>query len=114
VCNGDVSSHVQPAVVQMPDCSIIIIKLTVMRRTRILFFLAVVSLFTATTAFINTKKEASGWFLLGDKKVGFSADHDVIRFGNWKDDVRQLKIRVTDGPLHMYDMKVYFDNGGVQ
>jgi hypothetical protein len=85
-----------------------------MRRTRFLFILAVVSLFTATTAFIHSKKETGTWHLLGDKKVGFSVDHDVIRFGNWKDDVRQVKIRVTDGPLHMYDMKIHFDNGGVQ
>jgi len=30
------------------------------------------------------------------------------------DDFRQLKLKVTDGPLKMYDMKVYFDNGSVQ
>jgi hypothetical protein len=54
------------------------------------------------------------WFLLGEKKVGFGVDHDVIRFSNWRDDVRQIQLRVSDGPLKMYDMKIYFDNGGVQ
>jgi len=53
-------------------------------------------------------------FFLGDKNVSFGADHDVINFGNWKDDVRQLKLKITDGPLKMYDMKIHFDNGTVQ
>ena len=51
---------------------------------------------------------------MGEKKVGFGVDHDVIHFGNWKDDVRQIKLKITDGPLKMFDMKVHFDNGGVQ
>ena len=58
--------------------------------------------------------EAGEWFFLGDKKVGFGVDHDVIHFGNWKDDVRQIKLKITDGPLKMYNMKIWFDNGTVQ
>lgn len=58
--------------------------------------------------------KAGDWFFLADKNVSFGVDHDVILFGNWKDDVRQLKLRVTDGPLKMYKMKVHFDNGSVQ
>ena len=50
---------------------------------------------------------------LEDKRVGFEVDHDVIHFGNWKDDVRQLKLKITDGPLKMYDMKIHFDHGEV-
>jgi hypothetical protein len=58
--------------------------------------------------------KAAEWFFLGDKKVGFGVDHDVIHFGNWKDDVRQIKLKITDGPLKMYDVKIHFDNGTVQ
>jgi hypothetical protein len=58
--------------------------------------------------------EAGEWFFLGDKKVGFGVDHDVINFGNWKDDVRQIKLKITDGPLKMYNMKIHFDNGTTQ
>ena len=61
-----------------------------------------------------SNKKAGEWFFLEDKKVGFGVDHDVIHFGNWKDDVRQIKLKITDGPLKMYDMKIYFDNGTVQ
>lgn len=86
-----------------------------MRLTKLFFGLAiVVTIFTAGTAFIPAKKTAGDWFFLEDKKVGFGVDHDVIHFGNWRDDVRQIKLRVTDGPLRMYNMKIHFDNGGVQ
>jgi hypothetical protein len=54
------------------------------------------------------------WKFIADKTVNFSVDRDVILFGNLKDDFRQLKLRVTDGPLKMLDMKIYFDNGTVQ
>lgn len=85
-----------------------------MRLTKIFFSLAIISVFALGSAFVSTKSKTGDWFFLEDKKVGFGVDHDVIHFGNWKDDVRQIKIRVTDGPLKMYDMKVYFDNDEVQ
>ena len=72
------------------------------------------SLFVIATAFTSVKKNTGDWFFLEDKKVGFGVDHDVIHFGNWKDDVRQIKLKITDGPLKMYNMKIYFDNGSVQ
>ncbi|MFZ1784022.1 MAG: hypothetical protein WAU23_02375 [Ferruginibacter sp.] len=56
----------------------------------------------------------SGWRFIADKRVAFGVDHDVIVTGNTNDDFRKLKLKVTDGPLKMYDMKVYFDNGSVQ
>jgi hypothetical protein len=68
----------------------------------------------ALTSFRNTPGNPGDWFFLGDKNVGFGVDHDVIRFGNWKDDVRQIKLKITDGPLRMYDMKIHFDNGSTQ
>ena len=78
------------------------------------YSLAIVSVFSLSVAFTSTRHNAGDWFFLEDKKVSFGADHDVINFGNWKDDVRQIKLKVTDGPLRMYSMKVHFDNGTVQ
>jgi hypothetical protein len=54
------------------------------------------------------------WNFVADKWVSYGIDHDVINTGNYKDDFRKLVIRVTDGPLKMYEMKVYFDNGTMQ
>lgn len=89
-----------------------------MRLTKILFSTAIVAIFCCTAAFTTTSssnmKNTGDWFFLEDKNVGFGVDHDVIHFGNWKDDVRQLKLKITDGPLKMYDMKIHFDNGTVQ
>jgi hypothetical protein len=84
-----------------------------MRLTKILLGLMAVSLFSFTT--LKTNNPTAGvWRFLGDKNVGFGVDHDVIHFGNWSDDVRQVKLKITDGPLKMYSMKIYFDNGATQ
>ncbi len=85
-----------------------------MRLKTIFYSLAILSIFSLSAAFTTTKNNVGDWFFLGDKKVAFGADHDVIHFGNWKDDVRQIKLKVTDGPLKMYSMKIHFDNGNVQ
>ena len=89
-----------------------------MRLTKILFSTAIVAVFSLSTAFTFSstpiKKDVGAWFFLEDKKVGFGVDHDVINFGNWKDDVNQIKLKVTDGPLKMFSMKIYFDNGTMQ
>jgi hypothetical protein len=89
-----------------------------MRLSTIFYSVAIAAVFSLTASFTTTKTSKTDktgeWFFLGDKKVGFSVDHDVIHFGNWRDDVRQLKLKVTDGPLKMYNMKIYFDNGSVQ
>jgi hypothetical protein len=85
-----------------------------MRPAKILIGIALFSVFAISSSFTSSNNKPGAWFLLGDKSVGFGVDHDVIYFGNWKDDVRQLQLRVTDGPLKMYDMKIYFDNGSVQ
>jgi hypothetical protein len=85
---------------------------------RLAFFYStlIAAVFSLTTAFtpIHPVAKNGDWFFLEDKKVGFGVDRDVIHFGNWKDDVRQIKLKVTDGPLKMYSMKIHFDNGSIQ
>ena len=89
-----------------------------MRLTTIFYSAAIAAVFSLTSSFTSIKtikaKKPGDWFFLEDKRVGFGVDHDVIYFGNWKDDVRQIKLKITDGPLKMYDMKIYFDNGTTQ
>lgn len=72
-------------------------------------FLIVFFLFATVTS-----SAQNGWRFIADKTVAFGVDHDVIVTGNSNDDFRKLKLRVTDGPVKFYDMKVYFDNGSVQ
>lgn len=88
-----------------------------MRLTKTLFLFSVVAALFSFTTLKNDKitvAKPGDWFFLEDKNVGFGVDHDVIHFGNWKDDVRQIKLKITDGPLKMYNMKIHFDNGEVQ
>jgi hypothetical protein len=84
-----------------------------MRITKLLLGFLAVSLLSFTTPAKQSCNYGS-WKFIADKWVNFGVDRDVIHFDNIKDDFRQLKIRVTDGPLKMLDMKVYFNNGSMQ
>lgn len=86
-----------------------------MRFTTKIFSLSLIALFVIVSSFSSSvKSTADAWRFLGDKEVRFGVDRDVLHFGNWGDDVRQLKLKVTDGPLKMYSMTVHFDNGSTQ
>jgi hypothetical protein len=85
-----------------------------MRLTTTVFSFLLVAAFTLSSAFKTNHSNTGPWRYLGDKSVGFGVDRDVLHFSNWGDNVRQLKIKVTDGPLQMYSMVVHFDNGGTQ
>lgn len=76
----------------------------------------VLFLLAFTPLSISTAQNAAraDWRFMADKWVNYGVDRDVISFGDLKDDFRQIKIRITDAPLRMYDMKIYFDNGDVQ
>ena len=76
----------------------------------------VLFLLAFTPLSISTAQNAAraDWRFMADKWVNYGVDRDVIVFGDLKDDFRQIKIRITDAPLRMYDMKIYFDNGDVQ
>jgi hypothetical protein len=66
-----------------------------------------------SSASFTTNHDAT-WKFIADKWVGWGVDHDVINTGNSNDEFRQLRLKVTDGPLKVYDMKIHFDNGDVQ
>lgn len=53
------------------------------------------------------------WRFIGDKIVAYGADHDVLHVNNINDHFRQIKFRVTDAPLNIVDVKVYFENGEI-
>lgn len=86
-----------------------------MRFTKLLFSLTVATIFfSAITAFKATGIKDGPWKFIGDKNVGFGVDHDVIHAGSINDDFRQVRLKVTEGPLKVYDMKIHFDNDAVQ
>lgn len=87
-----------------------------MRLTTILLGFLTFSIlsFTTVNKIGDTNTSQPRWKFIGDKKVNFGIDRDVIHLGNIKDDFKKLQVRVTDGPVKMLDMKVYFDNGSVQ
>jgi len=86
-----------------------------MRITKFLLSISAIALLSFSSVKNEDPAAYTGpWRFIEDKKVSFGVDHDVIQMGNSKDEFRFLKLRVTDGPLRVYDMKVYFDNDQVQ
>ena len=63
----------------------------------------------AMSSFI-VAKTYPGWKFIGDKIAAYGPDRDVL-YVTGNDNYRKIKIRVTDAPLYIYDMDVYFDNG---
>lgn len=70
-------------------------------------FISVIGLLSFTTI------ESDGfqqWNLLGERRVSFAVDRDVIHVtGN--DNYSQVKLKIKDGPVHILDMDVHFENG---
>jgi hypothetical protein len=85
-----------------------------MRMTKIFTALLAVTMFSVFTSFKPAETVKAEWKFIGDKNVRFGVDKDVIHCGNANDDFRQIKLKVTDGPVKILDMKVYFDNDEVQ
>ena len=79
------------------------------------FFIAILAftLFAVFSSFKPNETKAE-WKFIGDKNVRFGVDRDVIHCGVINDNFRQVKLKVTDGPIKIYDMKIHFDNGDVQ
>lgn len=54
----------------------------------------------ASLSFATISSNYQQWKFIGDKKVNFLIDRDVIHvIGN--DNYRQIKLKVTEGPVHI-------------
>ena len=72
-----------------------------------LLFLSAIALLSFTTIESNGFQQ---WNLIGEKKVSFLVDRDVIHVkGN--DNYSQLKLKAKDGSVHILDMDIHFENG---
>lgn len=75
---------------------------------KILPFLAILSLSTATAA-----QAQPGWRTVGYKTVSRGSDRDTINLrGNARD--RQIRVCALNRPIHFTRLTVRFQNGGVQ
>lgn len=69
-----------------------------------------IALAVLAVTFCSFTTATQGWKYIGDKWAAFGPDRDVLRVGG-NDAYRQLKIRVTDGPVRIDDLDIYFENG---
>jgi len=77
-----------------------------MKLLKPLLFISAIVLLSFTTKDNTTQQ----WVLIGERKVSFLIDHDVIQ-ATGNDNSSKLKVKVKDGPVHIIDMDVYFENG---
>jgi hypothetical protein len=67
-------------------------------------------LIVTTTLMSFTTSNRGGWKYIGDQWANYGVDRDILPVtGN--DIYTKIKIKVTDAPLNMYDMNIYFENG---
>ena len=59
---------------------------------------------------LNNSASAQIWEKLGQRKVNFKSDRDVIS-GRWDGWFRALQIKVKEGSINMQKMEVYYRNG---
>jgi hypothetical protein len=64
-------------------------------------------------AFMSFTTTQRGWNFVGDKIAAFGPDRDVL-WVTGNDIYTKIKIKVTDAPLNMHDMDIYFENGDKQ
>ncbi len=79
------------------------------RSAFIAFLLVLTGIFAAGDAFARP----GDWELLGEKRVGFIVDRDVIRVGRSEGRFRSIKLRVQDNDIEILDLKVIYANGQV-
>lgn len=58
----------------------------------------------------STETAPNAWEVLGSRSVRYGTDHDVISVSSDKW-YKGIYFKVTDAPIKINDMKVYFDNG---
>jgi hypothetical protein len=78
-----------------------------MRRTGLLVILAGFLLLTTSTA------SAGEWELLGQRKVNFKTDRDVITVTATEGIFTKIKLKVLYNAIELLDLKVYFGDGDV-
>lgn len=72
----------------------------------------IISLFLLSNCASTNSQPSNKWRLLGEKKVDFSPDRDVM-IVNSSPLYNKIKVRVYNGKVIMEDMKVYFGNDEV-
>lgn len=62
----------------------------------------------------STGGVGAGWQVLGEQSVNLIIDHDELTLGNTGDALRKIRLKVIDGPVHIINIRIHFDTGGVQ
>ena len=67
---------------------------------------------TVAAPLATSVRAVDEWELLGSRRVTFSAERDVIEVGAQEGAYRTIKIEVEGGNLEMFDVRIFFGDGG--
>jgi hypothetical protein len=81
-----------------------------MKNFRLLF--AALPLLFMSFSFADQDIRPGKWRFIADKNVRYGPDHDVIVVSG-NANFSQLRLKVSDAPLKVNDMKIHFENGNV-
>ena len=79
---------------------------------KFLKLLSIIALFVFTNCASTNSQPSNHWKLLGEKKVDFQPDRDVM-FVNSNPTYNKIKVKVYNGKVLMEDMRVHFGDGDV-
>jgi hypothetical protein len=83
-----------------------------MKKTILFLFASIltVSVLNAQKPEVVTSNKP-GWHKIGDANVNFKTDKDEFLVMG-KDRFKSIQLKVTDAPVHVEDMQVFYDGGG--
>jgi hypothetical protein len=55
-----------------------------------------------------------GWVFLGERRVDFGADRDVLPVTRAKGEYKRVMLRIKENGVEVLDLKIHFANGGTQ
>lgn len=62
----------------------------------------------------NSTNHQGNWVLIGERKVDFRIDRDIIPVNRVNDNFTKLKLKVTGAALQIADMRIHYENGATQ
>lgn len=69
---------------------------------------------TGFSSFTSFHQQTGPWKFLGEKNISFQVGRDIINMEEQPEGYRKLRLRVSEGPVNISTIKIYFVNGEVQ
>ncbi|MHC4829547.1 MAG: hypothetical protein ACYTFT_04210 [Planctomycetota bacterium] len=83
----------------------------------VMALLLIAGLATAAACGGGSRKQGGpppGWVFLGERRVDFGADRDVLPVTGAQGEFKRVMLRIKENGVEVLDLKIHFANGGTQ